>query len=725
MIHPQPVPDSCPGSDAVSDFALTSQLYLAIRSHGDELPREAIAALFCQALGSAEACCVADETIAEADAVWAVPFAQALAQPGFVTSTPRAFGAPPDRLALALTPGERSLVLVGVAGRVGGYDAQARQRFVDLTGILGEILSTCRRNRQRAAALLASEEQLRLFAGIVRHSGEAVIITDACWRIVFCNRAFSEQTGYAESEILNRSPAALLGVDGESSFPALLCPQVASSGQWSGELDLVRKGGSRFPARIEVVVAAASGGTVRHNVLVFVDLSERRQMERQIHRLAYFDTLTGLANRSRFYALLEQALSTAHRQHRQGALLCVDLNRFKQVNDTFGHHCADRLLVEVGSRLLLALHDQGIVARLGGDEFVVVLPAVERREDAGRVAKKMLAALAEPFLLEHQEILLSARIGISLFPEDGRDHETLLRNADLALYRAKQRGGSAYMFYAPEMKLPALAQLKVEGGLRRAGERGEFHLVYQPQLDLVSGRISGAEALLRWHHPGHGPIAPAQFIPVAEETGLIHAIGEWVIDAACRQIRQWLDNGLPCVQVAVNLSPRQFSAALPKKVAGALIRHGIPGTALELEITESMLMHGVDSVLAMMHEISKAGVTITLDDFGTGYSSLAYLKRFPIDKLKIDQSFVRGIPDDPYDSAIAAAIIGMAKSLRLSVIGEGVETAAQLDFLRRAGCEEIQGYHFSHPLPVEEFAALLTTHAAVGANPDCPASTAR
>ena len=361
----------------------------------------------------------------------------------------------------------------------------------------------------------------------------------------------------------------------------------------------------------------------------------------------------------------------------------------------------------MGRRLSTTLRKEDVVSRLGGDEFVLALFDINRREDAAIVAGKILSALAEPFFIEGHEILLSASIGISIFPDDGRDAETLIRNADVAMYRAKQLGDSGYLYYSREMNLRSLERLKMEGGLRHALERSEFMLHFQPQLDLASSCIIGTEALLRWAPPGRDMVSPAQFIPVAEETGLIVPIGEWVIDAACKQLRAWLDAGLNPVKVAVNLSPRQFSQNLPRTVMRYLREYGISPDLLEVEITESMLMHNTDSVVAMMKEFAEAGIVISLDDFGTGYSSLSYLKRFPIDTLKIDQSFVRGIPQDANDSAIATAIISMAKALKLRVIAEGVETESQLDFLRSAGCDEIQGYWFSKPVPADAFAQLL------------------
>ena len=567
------------------------------------------------------------------------------------------------------------------------------------SGLIGYVVDISER--------LAAEEKLHLHAKIFEFNSEAVLVTDSEQRIVSANQAFTLITGYTESDAIGKLPAMLNAQPDLALLTAEICQQLNASGQWAGELQFRRKNGDCFPVGASISSVLDLHGTLGHYFLVFSDITERKEAERQIYRLAYYDPLTGLPNRTLFYSLLEQMLSEAHRSRSHGALLFLDLNRFKNINDSFGHTPADAILREVGRRLSSTLRTQDMVSRLGGDEFVIALPDIKRREHAGKVAQKLLAALAEPFFVEHHEVLLSASIGISIFPEDGRDTETLLKNADVAMYRAKKLGSSAHVFYSHEMNLRSLDQLKLEGNLRRAVERGELCLHYQPQLDLGTNRITGAEALLRWYHPEQGMVSPAQFIPLAEETGLIIPIGEWVIDAACRQIRTWIDQGLPPVRIAVNLSTRQFSASLPKTVLGIIARYGIPSDSLELEITESMLMHNADSVVAMMREFGEAGILMALDDFGTGYSSLSYLKRFPIDNLKIDQSFVRGIPADQDDSAIAHAIISMAKSLRLSVIAEGVETAEQMEFLREAGCDEIQGYYFSRPIPADDFAALL------------------
>lgn len=551
-----------------------------------------------------------------------------------------------------------------------------------------------------------AEEKLRLHARIFDCAGEAVVVTDADEHIVSANPAFYAISGFAEHEIIGTTPSAMqLGT--ENGRWQEIRDTIAREGKWSGEMRPTRKDGTAYPAWASITSVETPGGTVSHYCFIFSDISERKEAEAQIYRLAYYDTLTSLPNRALLYSLLEQALTEAHRRHSHGAILFIDLNRFKHINDSFGHAPADMLLAEVGRRLAAALRKEDVVSRLGGDEFVIALFDINLRDDAAIVARKVLAALAEPFFIEGHEVLLSASIGISIFPEDGRDAETLIRNADVAMYRAKQLGTGGFLYYSREMNLRSLERLKTEGGLRHALERNEFLLHFQPQLELNSGRIIGTEALLRWNQPSHGMVSPAQFIPVAEETGLIIPIGEWVIDATCRQLRAWLDAGLEPVKVAVNLSPRQFSQNLPRTVMGYLQRYQVPPDLLELEITESMLMHNADSVVAMMQEFADAGIMMSLDDFGTGYSSLSYLKRFPIDTLKIDQSFVRGIPNDSDDSAIAAAIIGMAKALRLRVIAEGVENASQLDFLRTAGCDEIQGYWFSKPIDADAYAALL------------------
>jgi len=553
---------------------------------------------------------------------------------------------------------------------------------------------------------LEREEKLRLHAKIFEYNSEAVIVTDDMQRIVSVNKAFCDITGYTEAGVKGSLPLLLQPTRDDPGLAAEIQVALASSGAWQGELWDRRKNGDTYPVWVSISSVKNTRGILSHYFLVFSDISERKEAERQIYRLAYYDALTGLPNRSLLFSLLEQALIEAQRNQTHGAVLFVDLDRFKTINDSFGHAAADALLKEVGQRLQIALRAEDVVARLGGDEFIVALFDITKREHAAVVAQKVLDALARPFQIEHHELLIGASIGIAVFPDDGRDAETLLRNADTAMYRVKQ-SGSGPLFYSQEMNLRSLERLKLENGLRRALERNEFRLHYQPQVDLTTGRIVGAEALLRWQHPELGMVPPGTFIALAEETGLIVPMGEWVLDTACRQAQTWRQLGHQDLTVAVNLSPRQFRPGLSQLVGSTLERHGLPGPNLELEITEGMLMHNSEAVLQMLEEFRQAGVRLALDDFGTGYSSLAYLKKFPIDNLKIDRSFVSGIPHDGDDTAIAKAIISMAKNLRLLVIAEGVETEEQLNCLREAGCDEIQGYHFSPPVPPEEFLLLL------------------
>lgn len=813
----------------ITDFEVASQLYRSVFFHDGILPESEVRSLVCSATNSPEACFVTGDTLhghAASTALWSDLHAQAKVTETLVAGTPAPGQLTPARLGLPLLYGNRFLGFVGIAGRTGGYDAEAIRRFASLGALLAAMLHARQSHDQRANALTAAEQEarhqrqildqihdsvitmdplgyitgwnagaeklfgysaaeiigknilllyaeedadsdpffnafldngshemtvrrrkksgeifwasvslsvsygdggkpigligyivdissrqeaesrLRLDARIFSCAGEAILVTDASEHIVSANPAFCSITGFSESEVLGTTPSSMrLGTE-NGNWDAIRAT-ISREGKWTGELQPMRKDGSNYPAWASISSVHSPGGELTHYCFVFSDISDRKAAEAQIYRLAYYDTLTNLPNRSLLYSLLEQALTEAHRRHGHGAVLFLDLNRFKHINDSFGHAPADTLLAEVGHRLSLALRKEDVVSRLGGDEFVVALFDIMRREDAGVVARKILAALSEPFFVEGHEILLSASIGISVFPEDGRDAESLIRNADVAMYRAKQLGNSSFLYYSREMNLRSFERLKMEGGLRHALERNEFSLNFQPQLDLASRRIIGTEALLRWEMPGHGMVSPAQFIPVAEETGLIIPIGDWVIAAVCRQLREWLDAGLDPVKVAVNLSPRQFSQNLPRSVMRHLREHGVPPELVELEITESMLMHNADSVVAMMQEFASAGIMMSLDDFGTGYSSLSYLKRFPIDTLKIDQSFVRGIPDDTNDTAIAAAIIGMAKALGLRVIAEGVENEAQLAFLKSAGCDEIQGYWFSRPLAAEAYAQLL------------------
>ncbi len=442
----------------------------------------------------------------------------------------------------------------------------------------------------------------------------------------------------------------------------------------------------------------------------------RKRAEERVRHLAHHDELTGLPNRSMFNQQLTRALAQARRHAKPLAVLFIDLDRFKNINDTLGHEAGDRVLKEVADRLRGCLRDSDTVGRLGGDEFVVLIEELPQSEQVVAVAQKILAAVAKPFILQTQEFHITASIGISTYPDDSEDMQSLLKNADISMYRVKEHGKNNYQFYSAQMNAHTLERLTLESSLRRALERNEFLLHYQPKVDIGSGRITGMEALVRWQQPAKGLIPPAQFIPLAEETGLIVPIGEWVLKTACAQNKSWQEQGLPPLRIAVNLSARQFAhERLLQDVARVLNETGLDAASLEFEITESMVMHNPEHAVILLKKLKAMGIHLSLDDFGTGYSSLNYLKRFPIDSVKIDRSFIRDIPGNSDDVAITRAIIAMAHSLRLKVIAEGVETGEQLRFLRDHECDEMQGRYFSKPLPGNEFSRLLRNGAAAGA----------
>lgn len=440
------------------------------------------------------------------------------------------------------------------------------------------------------------------------------------------------------------------------------------------------------------------------------DISERKAHEAHIEYLATHDALTGLANRNMLGDRLRRAVSHARRTNQLLALLFLDMDRFKDVNDSFGHTFGDKLLQAVAARLQEQVRDSDTVSRHGGDEFIVLLTNLGTPEDVSKIVGKLLNSFAAPFIIDNHKLYVTVSIGASVYPNDGNDIEILLKNADTAMYRAKDESGSGFQFYSQEMGARAIERVELEGALRRAVEHQEFMLLYQPQVDLGSGRIVGAEALIRWRHPVMGLITPERFIPLAEEIGLIVPIGEWVLRTACAQGKAWQDAGLPHIRVAVNLSARQFRReGLLDSVVKALRNAAFDAQYLELELTESMVMNGAEQFIAKLHALKEVGVQLSIDDFGTGYSSLSYLKRFSVDRLKIDQSFIRDIAINPDDAAITRSVIALGHSLNLKVIAEGVETEEQLGFLRGSHCDEMQGYYFSKPVSADEFAALLRT----------------
>jgi diguanylate cyclase (GGDEF)-like protein/PAS domain S-box-containing protein len=445
-------------------------------------------------------------------------------------------------------------------------------------------------------------------------------------------------------------------------------------------------------------------------IAYLTDITERKLAEERLHHLAYYQELTGLPNRTLFGRLVDQALMVAQRNESTACVLYLDLNRFKLINGTLGRKVGDELLRQVAERLRGALRDEDVVAHLSGDEFAVGLFDIRQHFEATTVAQKLQGALEIPFLVQGHDLRVGAAIGIAVYPQDGQDAETLLRMADIAMERAKEHAENpdrSVAFYRLDMNEGMQQRMLIESGLRHALGNGELILHYQPKFEIGSSRLVGAEALVRWKHPVRGMVPPSEFIPLAESTGLIVQVGEWVLEQACAQAAIWQRAGLPPFRLAVNVSAREFTPSLPGRVADTLKRYRLEAHWLELEITESTLMHDIEHVIAIMDRISALGVALSLDDFGTGYSSLSYLKRFPIDTLKIDRSFTTGIPMDPSDCAIASTIIGMGRKLGHRVIAEGVETVEQLEFLKLAGCDEVQGYLYGKPLPAYDFEMSL------------------
>ncbi|MDD5390045.1 MAG: PAS domain S-box protein [Gallionellaceae bacterium] len=572
---------------------------------------------------------------------------------------------------------------------------------------------------QDITARREAEERLRQSAKVFESTTDGVSITDPAGNMIAINRAFTEITGYTEAEALGRNPRILKSGRQDKAFYQALWNSIAQTGSWSGELWNRRKNGEVYPEWLTISGVTDEAGNLTNYVGVFSDISQIKQSEAERERLAHFDPLTGLPNRLLFNARLDHAIQRAERDNSLLTLLFIDLDRFKNINDALGHPAGDRVLQDVARRLSHCGRSEDTVSRLGGDEFAMALEGQGSATLASGMADKLLATLTLPFDLDGQAVFVGASIGISIYPTDGKDAATLLKNADAAMHQSKDDGRNTFRFYNAAMTRAARERLTLETNLRRAIEQQEFLVYYQPQVDVSSGAILGVEALVRWDHPASGLIAPDRFIPLAEETGLIVPLGEWVLFTACAQARAWLDDAdLPTLSVAVNLSPRQFRQHnLAAHVRSVLDACGLPAALLELEITESAIMENPGQAIATLQALKDLGITISIDDFGTGYSSLAHLKRFPIDKLKIDQSFMRDIPQDHSDMEIAATIIAMARNLHLKVLAEGVETEEQLAFLQIHGCDSYQGYLCSRPVPAPTLEAWLQGREPMGGTP--------
>jgi diguanylate cyclase (GGDEF)-like protein/PAS domain S-box-containing protein len=552
----------------------------------------------------------------------------------------------------------------------------------------------------RAAEMKLSENEV---ANMTLDSiGEAVLRMDLKENVKYLNQVAEKMTGWFRDEAHGRPVAEVLRfIDGASRTPV---SSVASC----TNCILVRRDGSEVGVERITTLIHEHDGSITGAIMAFRDVTAARAKSLEMSHLAQHDVLTGLPNRVLFNDRLTQAIALADRQGKQLAVMFVDLDHFKKINDSLGHEVGDKLLRSVGERLRACVRRSDTVSRLGGDEFVVLLSQVEHAEDAAISARKTLRALTAPHLIDGKSLDINVSIGVSTYPIDGQDAESLINRADNAMYEAKQRGRNNYQFFRHEMHARLAERQSLEADLRCALGRNEFVLHYQPKLNLESGQITGVEALIRWQHPQRGLLYPEQFVPLAEECGLILGIGQWVLVEACKQARAWLDAGAGVVPVSVNVSAAEFGAKdFLSRVRAVLIATGVEPQNLELELTESVLMEDAEAAVATLRKLKAMGVRVAIDDFGTGYSSFTYLRRFPSDVLKLHQSFVHEIMADPRDAAIVSAMINMGKSLKQRVIAEGVETSEQLEFLRGQGCEEGQGYYFSRPVVAERVANLL------------------
>jgi len=557
--------------------------------------------------------------------------------------------------------------------------------------------------RQRAA-----DHQVRLMATLFEHTAEGVVVCDGDWQVQTVNRAFTSITGFGVEEVTG---TRLHPLDDSQAAPELateLTDQLERGGSWRGEVHARRKNGEFYPQWSTVSAVLGAEGEVSHYLQVFTDLSRRGPMTRRLGYLHHYDALTGLSNERLLLERLSKALAVAERENGRVALLRFDFNCFRHVNDTLGYEVGDQILAVVSERLRAAARMSDTCSRLHADEFVLVLENLQDRSPSAK-AREVLQALREPFEVEgHEPVQLGPCLGIALFPPDAQRADALLRNAGIARDRLKARNEGGFEYYSEELGTIALRRNQREQALRRAHEEHQLVLFYQPKVDVLSQRILGTEALLRWRHPTRGLVPPLDFVPLAEETGLILPIGEWVLEVACRQTKAWRDQGFSELSVAVNLSPVQLQdERLLERVDGALERSGLAPTALELEITESCLLEDLPGSLEILSAFRKRGIKISLDDFGTGHSSLSLLCQLPIDALKIDKSFLDQIPANHKERAILDAIVNMGHSLDMEVVAEGVESADQLQALREAGCDQLQGYFFSRPVPAQDFKALL------------------
>ena len=552
-----------------------------------------------------------------------------------------------------------------------------------------------------------AESSLKLLNKAFDSASEAFVVTNNNAEIINVNPAFTQVTGYTREEAIGKNPRILQSGRHPVEFYQEMWNAINRDGMWQGEIWNRRKDGDVYPEWLTISCIKDNQDEITHFISVFTDITVHKHMENSLHQVSNFDALTGLPNRDALYQELKAAIIRAEQKNAHLGLIFFDLDRFKHVNETFGHKVGDELLQMVAKRISACIQPIDTACRLAGDEFIILLESTANVKEIAVVANKILAEIALPFNIQGHDMHTTASLGICVYPEDGVDRTTLMKNADTALYRAVGAGGNSYQFYMAEMNASALERLTLENALRNAVARNELRLYYQPQVNTHTRKIIGMEALVRWAHPELGLISPCVFIPIAEQNGLIVEIGDWVLRTACQQTQAWKDAGY-ALRVGVNMSPRQFQQGdVRSKILNVLSETGLDPHQLEVEITESMMMSDPEETIALLKDLQAMGVLVAIDDFGTGHSSLSLLKNFPINTLKIDQSFVKDVAVNSDDSAIAATIISLAHRLGIKAIAEGVETLAQLEFMVTHDCHEIQGYLFSRPLPIEEFEKLL------------------
>lgn len=555
---------------------------------------------------------------------------------------------------------------------------------------------------------LENERRMNLWASVIQQSREGIMICNAEQKIVLVNKAFEEITGYSQNDAVGQSPRILQSGRQDRSFYERMWASVAETGQWSGEIWNRRKSGELYVEWLSLTAVRDSRGFVDHFIGSFSDITVRKETEERVRRLAHFDALTGLPNRSLLMDRASQVIAACRKDGRKAAIFFIDLDRFKNINDSMGHEAGDELLKVVAERLSHLMRPTDTVARMGGDEFVICATHIDDVSSMVGLAERILATVNSTMSIGGQELSISGSVGICIYPDDANDVSGLIRNADAAMYGAKNSGRNAYQFYTPDMNARAMEILETESALRNALVRNEFVLHYQPQVNLTSGEVVGLEALIRWNRPGAGMVMPGQFIPIAEERGLIAAVGQWTLGEVARQAAEWDRAGLPKIPIALNLSASEFHQhGFVERVAQTIEMYGLDASRFELEITETAILRDTNATIDILNRLRNLGVKLSIDDFGTGYSSLNYLRRFPIHRIKIDRSFVKEMLEDEGAAGIVRGIIGLADSLKLEVIAEGVETVEQIQFLQGAGCEYAQGFAFSAGLAHDAIVRML------------------